>query len=164
MRWLQESAALDLGASFRWVPTECLLRARSTPASRTRLRRALDDYNIDMRQYAQLTVTHDSRPVTDGGEWTMTWYGPDSTTESKTKSYADVLVELNRAGKEGWELIGCSGLGCRWQRSYFVQKRLVVDQVHFRALAPASEKLPSGALEGSWNTAGSDAVVADHRN
>jgi hypothetical protein len=67
-------------------------------------------YNIDMRQYAQLTVAHDSRLVTDGGEWTMTWYGPDSTTESKTRSYGDVLVALNRAGNEGWELIDAAAL------------------------------------------------------
>ena len=38
------------------------------------------------------------------------WYGPNSTTESKTRSYGDVLVELNRAGSEDWELIDVAAL------------------------------------------------------
>lgn len=63
-----------------------------------------------MKEYAQLTVTYDSCLATDGGEWTIAWYRPKSTTESKTKSYDDVLVELNRAGKEGWKLVDVAAL------------------------------------------------------
>jgi hypothetical protein len=55
-------------------------------------------------------VAYDNRLATDGGEWTVAWYGPESTTESKTRCYGDVLVELNRAGKEGWALIDVAAL------------------------------------------------------
>ncbi len=64
-----------------------------------------------MWQYAQLIVSYSSRPAADGGEWTLTWYGRDSTTQSKTGSYADVLVELNAAGIEDWELIDVAASG-----------------------------------------------------
>jgi hypothetical protein len=109
-------------------------------------------------------MTHDSL-ATDSGEWTMTWHGPDSTTESKTSSYGDVLVELNRAGNEGWELIDVAALDAEgsgdsssrrdWSLTRYTFRRSLRDQTK-----PFSQTMgiDQSARTQSGNAAGPDST------
>jgi hypothetical protein len=61
-------------------------------------------------QYAQLKVAYDNRLAAGDARWTIAWHGPDGTTQETTGAYGDVVAELNRAGKEGWELVDVATL------------------------------------------------------
>jgi carbohydrate-binding DOMON domain-containing protein len=65
---------------------------------------------MDTWQYAQLMVTCNRRVATGADGWTITWYGPDVTAESGTKSYEDVVRKLNGVGEKGWELVDVAAL------------------------------------------------------
>jgi hypothetical protein len=95
----------------------------------------------------------------------MTWHGPDSTTESKTSSYGDVLVELNRAGNEGWELIDVAALDAEgsgdsssrrdWSLTRYTFRRSLRDQTK-----PFSQTMgiDQSARTQSGNAAGPDST------
>jgi hypothetical protein len=61
-------------------------------------------------QYAQLRVTYDNRLAAGGGKWTIAWYGPNAPRQVRAGVFGDVVAELNRAGAEGWELVGVAAL------------------------------------------------------
>jgi hypothetical protein len=67
-------------------------------------------------QYAQLRVRYDSRAAE--GQWTILWHGPDGSREDTAGLYDEVVVALNRAGTDGWELVDVAALDAGDNRQF----------------------------------------------
>lgn len=112
-----------------------------------------------MWQYAQLVVSYDRRLATEGGEWTLAWYGPDVTTESSARTYGGVVAELNGAGKEGWELIDLAVSGAEGSGHTSSGRDWPLTSYTFRrssppALSPGQAGAPAGQSGSLSQTTG----------
>ena len=118
-------------------------------------------YNSGMWQYAQLTVTYDGRLAVEGGEWTITWYGPGVTTVSKSRSYADVVARLNGAGDADWDLVDVAALDDGGNGHLSLGRDWSLTRYTFRRPSSAASSRPSLATGQSEDLRQSESRSAD---
>lgn len=111
--------------------------------------------SMSVWQYAQLTITHDSR--VRNRRRTVLWHGPGAElAEDLSESEPRVLDLLNRVGADGWELTsqeeqrqndGHSYWDAAWSlTTYTFKRRVELQQVQLPALPRRRQLLRTSTL------------------